>query len=133
MQFTAQASTLDEQDDCLRPELRPGTGRVLAVVIGTPLLLLAIAFGLGTDVAAWCAPWALLGAAPFLGGQRIALPLVLVFAPLALLSGPAPFAGLAAGAVAGALAERGVRVSLALPAAPVAAITVLLVLATAWA
>ena len=49
------------------PDLLP---RRAATVAGLPLVLAALALGLGTDVAAWAAPWALVGAAPYLLGPR---------------------------------------------------------------
>ncbi len=88
---------------------------VLTVVVGAPALLTAFAFGFGSDVASWCAPWSIVGAAPFVAGRRLALPVVLALASVALLAGAAPLAGLVAGAIAGALADRGARPLVTLP------------------
>ena len=107
--------------------------RAGAVALGAPLLLTAIAFGIGSDVALWCAPWSLLGATPWLAGRRIATPVVLALLPVALLAGPAPFAGLVGGALAGGLGNAGWRPLAALPAVPVGAAIALAVLSTAWA
>jgi hypothetical protein len=112
--------------------LRP-TPLVLAVVVGAPLLLTAFALGFGSDVVAWCAPWTIVGAAPFVAGRRLALPVVLALASVALLAGAPPLAGLVAGAVAGALAERGARPLVALPAVLPVLLVALAALAAAFA
>ena len=108
------------------------TALVVAVAIGAPALLTAFALGFGSDVVAWCAPWSIVGAAPFVAGRRLALPVVLALASVALLAGAAPLAGLVAGAGAGALAERGVRPLVALPTVLPAAVAALAALAVAF-
>src|SRR5262249_38279819 len=44
--------------------------RIIVAVLGAPLVLDAIAFGIGSDVAAWWAPWSLFGACGFVAGVR---------------------------------------------------------------
>jgi hypothetical protein len=107
--------------------------RVIVAVLGTPLVLDAIAFGIGSDVAAWWAPWSLFGACGFVAGLRAGRATALVFAIVALVAGPAPLAGVAAGAAAGELAARGARTSVALLVSVPAALAVTALLAAAWA
>jgi hypothetical protein len=107
--------------------------RVIVAVLGTPLLLDAIAFGIGSDVAAWWAPWSLFGACGFVAGVRAGRMTALAFAVVAVVAGPAPLAGVAAGAAVGELAGRGARTAVALAAALPAALAVTAALATAWA
>jgi hypothetical protein len=110
--------------------LRPN---IAANVLGVPLALQAFAMGIGSDVAAWWAPWALAAAVPYLFGARPGRAGTLVIACIALIAGPAPLAGAAAGALAADIATRGVRPRYALPAALVAAISTTLLLAVSIA
>jgi hypothetical protein len=107
--------------------------RVIVAVLGTPLVLDAIAFGIGSDVAAWWAPWSLFGACGFVAGLRPGRATALAFAIVALVAGPAPLAGVAAGAAVGELAARGARTSVALLVSVPAALAVTALLAAAWA
>ena len=93
------------------------TATLAANVVGVPIALQAFALGLGSDVATWWAPWALAAALPYLFGARAGRAGALVIACIAVVAGPAPLAGVAAGALAADLATRGVRPRLALPAA----------------
>jgi hypothetical protein len=112
------------------PDTRP---RSAATVTGLPLVLAAVALGLGTDVAAWAAPWALVGAAPYLLGTRAGRPLVLLGASLALVIGPAALVGLVGGVVAGECAARGVRPLVSLPLGVAGALCAAGTLGVAWA
>ncbi len=107
--------------------------RRAATVAGLPLVLGAVAIGAGTDVAAWAAPWALAGAAPYLLGARAGRLLVLVLGVIALVAGPAPLVGLVGGVVAGEGAARGVRPLLALPLGLAGAVAAAGTLGVAWA
>ena len=131
MEFAAQAPALDAA--AVRPTIAVPTRSVLAAVLGLPLVLNAIAYGLGSDVASWWAPWAMLAAGPFLAGLRLGRAGALIVAIVALLAGPAPLAGAAAGALVGELAARGWRPRAALPLALPAATLASSVLAGAWA
>ena len=93
-----------------------------ANVIGVPLALQAFALGLGSDVATWWAPWALAAALPYLFGARPGRVGALVIACIAIIAGPAPLAGTAAGALAADLATRGARPRFVLPVAVAAAL-----------
>ncbi len=118
----------------LTPELlRARRPNLAANVIGAPLALQAFALGIGSDVAAWWVPWALAAAVPYLFGARPGRVGALVIACIALVAGPAPLAGAAAGALAADIASRGVRPRYALPAALVAAISTTLLLAVSIA
>jgi hypothetical protein len=106
---------------------------LVANVLGVPLALQAFALGIGSDVAAWWAPWALAAAVPYLFGARPGRVGALVIACVALIAGPAPLAGAAAGALAADIATRGVRPRYAMPAALLAAIGTSLLLAVSVA
>ena len=93
------------------------TATLAANVVGVPIALQAFALGLGSDVATWWAPWALAAALPYLFGARPGRVGALVIACIAVVAGPAPLAGSAAGALAADLASRGARPRFALPAA----------------
>jgi hypothetical protein len=113
--------------------LRARRPNVAANVLGVPLALQAFALGIGSDVAAWWAPWALAAAVPYLFGARAGRVGTLVIACIALVAGPAPLAGAVAGALAADVACRGVRPRYALPAALVVAILTSLLLAVSIA
>jgi hypothetical protein len=106
---------------------------LVANVLGVPLALQAFALGIGSDVAAWWAPWALAAAVPYLFGARPGRVGALVIACVALVAGPAPLAGVAAGALAADIATRGVRPRYAMPAALLVAIGTSLLLAVSIA
>jgi hypothetical protein len=93
------------------------TATLAANIVGVPLALQAFALGLGSDVATWWAPWSLAAALPFLFGARPGRIGALVIACVAMVAGPAPFAGTAAGALAADIATRGARPRFVLPAA----------------
>ena len=78
-------------------------------VLVAPLALQAFALGIGSDVATWWVPWALAAAVPYLFGARPGRVGALAIACIALIAGPAPLAGTAAGALAADIASRGVR------------------------
>ena len=82
------------------------TATLAANVVGVPIALQAFALGLGSDVATWWAPWALAAALPYLFGARPGRVGALVIACIAVVAGPAPLAGAAAGAVATGLMWR---------------------------
>ena len=87
------------------PEVLAGRWpNIAANVSGVPLALQAFALGIGSDVAAWWAPWALAAAVPYLFGARPGRVGALVIACVALVAGPAPLAGAAAGALAADIA-----------------------------
>jgi hypothetical protein len=111
------------------PHLAPSRA---ATIAGLPLVLGALAVGGGTDVAAWAAPWALAGAAPYVFGVRAARVLVLALATVALIAGPAALIGLVSGVVAGEGAARGVRPLLALPLGVAGALATAGTLGLAW-
>jgi hypothetical protein len=111
------------------PYARPSA---TATIAGLPLVLAAVALGLGTDVAAWAAPWALVGAAPYLLGSRCARPIALLGATVALVAGPAALVGLVGGLVAGECAARSVRPLLALPLGVAGALAAAGTLGVAW-
>jgi hypothetical protein len=113
--------------------LRSRWPNLAANVLGVPLALQAFAMGIGSDVAAWWAPWALAAAVPYLFGPRPGRAGTLVIACIALIAGPAPLAGAVAGALAADIASRGVRPRYALPAALLAAISTSLLLAVSIA
>jgi hypothetical protein len=118
----------------VHPEVLTGSWPNLAAnVLGAPLALQAFALGIGSDVAAWWAPWALAAAVPYLFGPRPGRVGALVVACVALIAGPAPLAGAAAGALAADIATRGVRPRYALPAALAVAIGTSLLLAVSIA
>jgi len=96
--------------------------RLVAVVVGVPLLLLAFGLGLCTAVAAWLAPWAFAAAVPYVVGRDPGRVVTVGVALLALLVGPAPLAGALAGTAAAEVAGRGASVRLALGAAAAVAI-----------
>ena len=102
-------------------------------MLGVPLALQAFALGIGSDVAAWWAPWALAAALPYLFGVRSGRAGTLVIACIALIAGPAPLAGAAAGALCADIASRGVRPRYALPAALGVAVLTTLLLAVSIA
>ncbi len=106
---------------------------LVANVLGVPLALQAFALGIGSDVAAWWAPWALAAAVPYLFGVRAGRAGTLVIACVALVAGPAPLAGAAAGALAADIASRGVRPRYAMPAALAVAIATSALLAVSIA
>jgi hypothetical protein len=89
---------------------QPRLPDALVAVLSVPLVADAIAIGLGSDVAAWCAPWALLGSAPFLGGRRVGRCIAALLGGVALAVGVAPLAGLVGGVAAGEYVLRGGRV-----------------------
>jgi hypothetical protein len=119
--------------DAVAVELPYTRPRCTATVAGLPLVLAAVALGLGTDVAAWAAPWALAGAAPYLIGARAGRPLVLLGATIALIAGPAALVGLVGGVVAGECAARSVRPLVALPLGVAGALAAAGTLGVAWA
>jgi hypothetical protein len=88
-----------------------------ANVVGVPLALQAFGLGIGSDVATWWAPWALAAALPYLFGTRSGRVAAVVIACVAIVAGPAPLAGVAAGALAADIASRGARPRVVLPAA----------------
>ena len=98
------------------------TATLAANIVGVPLALQAFALGLGSDVATWWAPWALAAALPYLFGARPGRIGALVIACIAIIAGPAPLAGAAAGALAADLATRGARPRFVLPVAVAAAL-----------
>lgn len=106
---------------------------LVANVIGVPLALQAFALGFGSDVAAWWAPWALAAAVPYLFGARPGRVGALAIACIALIAGPAPLAGTAAGALAADIASRGVRPRYVVPVALATAIGTTLLLAVSIA
>ena len=93
------------------------TATLAANIVGVPLALQAFALGLGSDVATWWAPWALAAALPYLFGTRSGRVAAVVIACVAIVAGPAPLAGVAAGALAADIASRGARPRVVLPAA----------------
>ena len=118
----------------VHPEVLAGSWpNVAANVLGAPLALQAFALGIGSDVAAWWAPWALAAALPYLFGPRPGRVGALVVACVALVAGPAPLAGAAAGALAADIATRGVRPRYALPPRWLVAIGTSLLLAVSVA
>lgn len=119
--------------DAVAVELPYTQPRSTATVAGLPLVLAAVALGLGTDVAAWAAPWALAGAAPYLLGTRAGRPFVLLGATVALIAGPAALVGLVGGVVAGECAARSVRPLVALPLGVAGALAAAGTLGMAWA
>lgn len=118
MSATAQAAPVEIA--VREPIRRPAT--LAAGVLGVPLALQAFALGFGSDVATWWTPWALAAALPYLLGARTGRPIALALASVALVAGPAPLAGVAAGALAGDLASRGVRPRYVLPVAVMTAL-----------
>jgi hypothetical protein len=95
-----------------QPLVRP---ILVATVLGAPATLQALAIGLGTEVAAWWAPWALAAGLPYLLGARPGRAAALMIAIVALVAGPAPAAGAIVGGLAAEGAARGVRPWRALP------------------
>jgi hypothetical protein len=101
----------------------PRFALMAANVLGVPLALQAFGLGIGSDVATWWAPWALAAALPYLFGARPGRVCALVIACIAIVAGPAPLAGTAAGALAADIAARGARPRFVLPVAVAAALT----------
>jgi hypothetical protein len=131
---TAAASAPVPQPE-LAPELAPPPDllpRRAATVAGLPLVLAALALGLGTDVAAWAAPWALVGAAPYLLGPRAGRMTALAAGCVALIVGPAALVGMVGGVVAGEGAARGLRPLVTLPLGLAGAICAAGTLGLAW-
>jgi hypothetical protein len=118
-------------DDLVLSEVRRplASPRLVAVVVGVPLLLVAFGLGLGTAVAAWLAPWAFAAAVPYVVGREPGRAVTAGVTVLALLVGPAPLAGALAGTAAAELAGRGASVRLALGAAAACATLTLVLIA----
>jgi hypothetical protein len=133
VQIAAQATPAEASTPLGLLERHVPQWRVVVAVLGVPLMLDAVAFGIGSDLAAWWAPWSLFGACGFIAGARAGRATALAFAIVALVAGPAPLAGVAAGAATGELACRGLRTGVALLAAIPAGILVTALFATAWA
>ncbi len=102
---------------------------LIASIVGAPATLQALALGLGTEVAAWWAPWALAAALPYLFGPRPGRTAALLVAIVALIAGPAPVAGAIAGGLAAEVASRGVRPRYAVPLGVAVGFAALVVLA----
>jgi len=98
------------------------TATLAANIVGVPLALQAFALGLGSDVATWWAPWSLAAALPYLFGARVGRVAAIVIGCVAIVAGPAPVAGVAAGALAADIARRGARPRLVLPTAVASAL-----------
>src|SRR5262249_2234962 len=109
------------------------TATLAANIVGVPLALQAFALGLGSDVATWWAPWSLAAALPFLFGARAGRAAAVVIACVAIVAGPAPLAGVAAGALAADIATRGARPRFVLPVALLAAVVTTSLLALSLA
>ncbi len=132
MEIAAQAQAVEDLSSLGVFDRHIPRMRVLVAALGVPIVLDAVAYGIGSDLAAWWAPWSLFGAVGFIWGGRVGRAWALGMACLALVVGPAPLAGVVAGAATGELAARGLRVGVALFAALPAAIVATAVLATAW-
>ncbi len=78
-------------------------------MIALPIALVALASGSGSEVPAWAAPWALVGAVGFLLGRRLGSTWACAAVLVAILLGPAPVLGAVGGAAAGFIAARGGR------------------------
>ena len=120
----------------LAPELAPPPDllpRRAATVAGLPLLLAATSVPRPRASAAWAAPWALVGAAPYLLGPRAGRTVALAAACVALVAGPAALVGMVGGVVSGEGAARGLRPLVTLPLGLAGAIGAAGTLGLAWA